>query len=65
MSEKQVGDFGVIEFRPLQRDGYCRGCHTEIKKNSEKIIFSSGFRDSIILCETCCDAISMLREEKI
>jgi hypothetical protein len=61
MKQTLVGQYNhEIEYRPLQRDGLCRCCWKDIKRNDEDVIWAAGGKDTVIICNDCIDAIIAL-----
>jgi len=59
---------GAIEYRQTERDAICRGCHKDIKKHTEKVIYtySSANRGMhIFFCGECIEVIKNLIEEGV
>lgn len=55
-----------MEIRPIQRNGWCRGCDKKLVKDKD-IIFhtysSCNQGMNIIFCMDCLDKIALLKEE--
>jgi len=61
MKSVHVGQYNhKIEYRQLQRDGVCRCCWKDIKRNDEDVVCAAGGRDAVIICRDCISSIKAL-----
>lgn len=55
--------YNPIEYRQTERDAFCRGCDKQIKKKTEKVIYTYSWRNrgqNILICLDCVGEINRL-----